>query len=87
MEKGLNTSVAIQYFFVTDRVKRKDIVIKHCPTADMIVDFFTKPLQGALFHRIQNIILRIKDEMENTYKEYRAKMLRTFGIDDDNGIT
>jgi hypothetical protein len=30
----------VRYFFVTDTAKRKQITICHCPTEDMIGDFF-----------------------------------------------
>jgi hypothetical protein len=29
----------------------------HCPTSDMLADFFTKPLQGALFRKFRSILL------------------------------
>eukprot|EP00978_Attheya_sp_CCMP212_P038772 scaffold195564_cov31-Attheya_sp.AAC.1 len=41
--------INIRYFFVTDRIANKEVSIKWCPTAEMIADFFTKPLQGTLF--------------------------------------
>ena len=51
--------IDIQYFFVTDWVKHGDIWIEYFPTGDMVADFFTKPLQGSLFHKLQAIILNI----------------------------
>ena len=50
--------IDIQYFF-TNRVKCGDIWIKYCPTADMVADFFTKPLQCLLFRKLCAIILNI----------------------------
>jgi hypothetical protein len=49
----------IRYFFVTDHVKAKEILVKYCPTEDMVSDFFTKPLQGSLFRKMRNAILNI----------------------------
>jgi hypothetical protein len=49
--------IDIRYFFITDHVRRDDILITHCPTADMLADFFTKPLQGALFRKFRSILL------------------------------
>ena len=40
-----------------DRLESKGIVVRHCPTLQMIGNFFTKPLQGNLFHRFRNVIL------------------------------
>jgi len=31
--------------------------ITHCPTSDMIADILTKPLQGAAFERLRDLIL------------------------------
>jgi Reverse transcriptase (RNA-dependent DNA polymerase) len=44
----------IRYFFITDKVKHKELTIEYCPTKQMIADFFTKPLQGSLFTWMRN---------------------------------
>lgn len=49
--------IDIRYFFITDRVKKEDLVIMHCPTMKMIADFFTKPLQGSLFRKLRDVIM------------------------------
>jgi hypothetical protein len=51
--------IHIRYFFVTNRVKNGEVRIKHCPTGDMVANFFTKPLQGSLFQKLHAIILNI----------------------------
>jgi len=51
--------INIRYFFVKDRVDSKEIKIEHCPTEDMIADYFTKPLQGALFIKLRNLIMNV----------------------------
>ena len=33
--------------------------IKWCPTGDMIVDFVTKPLQGASFHKFRDLTMGV----------------------------
>jgi hypothetical protein len=62
-EKGRSTSgrtrhVSIRYFFVKDRIDSREIEIKYVPSESMIADFFTKPLQGALFVRLRDAILK-----------------------------
>jgi hypothetical protein len=62
-EKGRSTSgrtrhVSIRYFFVKDRIESEDIAITYVPSDAMIADFFTKPMQGALFVRLRNAILK-----------------------------
>ena len=49
--------VDIRYFWIKDRTNANDINIRHCPTTLMLADFFTKPLQGALFTRFRDVIL------------------------------
>jgi hypothetical protein len=49
--------IDIRYFFITDHSQRANISIVHCPTTDMLADFFTKPLQGALFCKFRSILL------------------------------
>ena len=65
--KGSN-HINIQYFFITDRIKQKEIQVKHCPTGEMIADYFTKPLQGSLFRKFRNMILGVD---ENNYDQYK----------------
>ena len=54
---GNSRHIDVRYFFVSDRVKKKEVKIKYCPTDLMIADYFTKPLQGKLFHTLRNIIM------------------------------
>ena len=68
--------IRIKYFFVTDRIKNKDLRIQYCPTDDMIADFFTKPLQGALYVKHRNNILGIKEEDMALYLEEYAQYHR-----------
>ena len=49
--------IDIRYFFITDHSKRNCIRITHCPTEDMLADFFTKPLQGSLFRKFRAVLL------------------------------
>ena len=53
--KHINT----RYFFVTDRIEKGDLTVEWCPTEDMTGDFFTKPLQGALFRRFRDLIMGV----------------------------
>jgi hypothetical protein len=49
--------INVRYFFVKDRIDKGEIKIEHCPTDDMIADFFTKPLQGQKFIKFRNKIM------------------------------
>ena len=41
--------INVRYFLITDRIKKGDLIIVHCPTDMLIADFYTKPLQGKQF--------------------------------------
>ena len=66
----------VRYFFVTDKVKNKEMRIEHCPTNDMIADYFTKPLQGSLFYKLRSLILNTdssdKDDTVNDIDDMTA---------------
>jgi hypothetical protein len=49
----------IQYFFIKDQVNFKHVKIEHCPTGDMLANFFTKPLQGMQFQKLQEQTMNI----------------------------
>jgi hypothetical protein len=49
----------IRYFFVKDRVASKELSIEHCPTEDMVADYFTKLLQGKLFYKLRDLVMNI----------------------------
>ena len=46
--------IAIKYFFISDRIIKKEVNTNHMSTGDMIVDVFTKPLQGTLFKKLRD---------------------------------
>jgi hypothetical protein len=35
------------------------VTVKWCPTEDMTADFWTKPLQGASFRRMRDLIMGV----------------------------
>jgi Reverse transcriptase (RNA-dependent DNA polymerase)/Zinc knuckle len=49
--------INIRYFFIKDRIASGGLRVVHCPTSVMLADFYTKPLQGALFKRFRAVIL------------------------------
>jgi len=55
----------IRYYFVTDRVRAKELSITYCPTGDMWADIHTKPLQGAKFTKFRRLILNLQDDKQN----------------------
>jgi hypothetical protein len=51
--------INIWYFFITDRVNKGNVSLVWCLTGDMIRDFMTKPLQGALFQKFRDQIMGV----------------------------
>jgi hypothetical protein len=47
--------INIRYFFITDRIIKEEVSVVWFPTGDMIGDYATKPLQGALFRKLETI--------------------------------
>jgi hypothetical protein len=56
--------INIRYFFITDRIQKGEVSVKWCPTGDMIGDFMTKPLQGALFKKFRDQIMGVVPAQE-----------------------
>ena len=51
--------INIRYYFVTDRIRKKELTVEWCPTGDMIGDYMTKPNQGALFKKFRDQIMGV----------------------------
>jgi hypothetical protein len=49
--------INIRYFWIKDQTKDANITVRHCPTLEMLADFFTKPLQGELFKKFKAVLL------------------------------
>lgn len=47
----------IRFFFVKDKVEKKEVTIKYEPTEAMIADCITKPLQGKMFQKFRDAIM------------------------------
>ena len=71
----------IRYFYVTEQVKKKAVHVTHCPTEEMVGDFFTKPLQGSLFVKMRNYIMGSE---EPGYQVLPRSVLRKHNFDNEN---
>ena len=63
-EKGAPASsntkhMDIRYFYVANRIERGEAKLVHTGTADMVADFFTKPLHGAMFEKMRALVMNI----------------------------
>jgi hypothetical protein len=49
--------IAIRRFVAVDKVTKGEILIEHCPTAEMVADILTKPMGGSPFYHLRDIML------------------------------
>jgi hypothetical protein len=64
-EKGRSTNkrtrhIGIRFFFIHDRIEKGEIRLEYLPTAEMVADILTKPLQGDLFRRLRKLLLNME---------------------------
>ena len=78
--------IDIRYFWITDRLKQEGIGVQYCPTEIMLADFFTKPLQGALFRKFRAIILNLEDDEANPSAQSGDTDGTTTIVNDDSGV-
>ena len=50
-------TINIRYFAIKDSVDKDELESLHCPTDEILEDFFTNPLQGTKFLAFRNLIL------------------------------
>jgi len=55
---GNSRHIDIRYFFVKDRIDKKEVKVAYCPASIILADFFTKPLQGQLFQKFRKVLMR-----------------------------
>ncbi len=70
--------INIRYFFVTDRVAKGKMIIRYCPTKEMLADFLTKPLQGTPFRQFRDTIMNI-DPATQTDADRRSVLEQVSG--------
>jgi hypothetical protein len=51
--------INIRCFFISNRVNKGEVSVVWCPTGNMIADYATKPLQGALFCKFRYQIMGV----------------------------
>jgi len=52
--------IKVKYFFVKQYLDNGEFQLKHCPTQEMVADILTKPLQGATFLELRDLLLGYK---------------------------
>ena len=54
---GNTRHINIRYFFIKDRIDKKEVKIEYCPTGLMLADYYTKPLMGAKFQEFRHYVM------------------------------
>ena len=49
------------YFFITNHIKQKEVIIEYFPTEEITSNCFTKPVQGTTFRQHRATIINFKD--------------------------
>jgi hypothetical protein len=60
--------INIRYFYITDQIKEGKVSVTYCPTLEMVLDYFTKPLQGSLFRTHRNEIMGLSESEAHKFK-------------------
>ena len=53
--------INVRYYFIKDKIDSKELIVKWCPTDDMVADYTTKPLSGEKFAQFRKAILNLKN--------------------------
>ena len=54
---GNSRHINVRYFFVKDRIDKKELKVEYCPTHLMLADYFSKPLRGKLFREQREYLM------------------------------
>jgi len=72
----------IRFFFIKDQVESKEVCIEYYPTGEMLADFFTKPLQGKQFYKLQDQVMNI-DPDSKYHSDNRSVLSEKCEVTDD----
>ena len=82
MGKG-SKHINVRYFFVVDKMEKKDVKMVYYPTEKMIANYSTKPTQGSLFVYQRNTIMGAKENEFAMHKTWYEKVLRKYELWDE----
>ena len=75
----------LRYYFVKEHVDSGAITIQHCPTQEMIADYYTKPVQGSLFGKLRDAIMNI--DPSSPYHSSHRSVLRVSETENSDSET
>jgi hypothetical protein len=72
--------INVRYFFVIDKINKKEVKIVYCPTEKMVADFSSKLLQGKIFIIHRNTMLGISADEFDMYKQWYKEALQRYDL-------
>ena len=75
--------IHVRYFFIVDCIEKKEMKLLYYPTEEMIIDYSSKPTQGALFIWQRNVIQGINENIFPIYKAWYRRVLERYGLWDN----
>ena len=54
---GNSRHINVRYFFVKDRIDKRELKVEYCHTLLILADYFTKPLMGERFRDLRDFIM------------------------------
>ena len=70
--------IDIRYQLINDHVKKGDITVEMCPTAEMVADIMTKPLQPDLHYRTTARMMGKATQMSKHSEDDLQETLKSF---------
>ena len=72
---GNSRHINIRYFFIKDRIDKKEVKVEYCPTHLMLADYFTKALRGKQFQLQREYIMgwRPISELLQSIRDHKIK--------------
>ena len=72
--------IHVRYYYAVDKLKSKELKVIYCPTEDLAAGYSSKPLQGSLFAKHRNVILGVREEDFDLYKEMYVPVLKQYDL-------
>ena len=67
--------INIRYSFITERFTNGEVSVVWCPTGDMIGEYMTKTLQGAMFRKSRQQIIEVIPDTDTVPVNFKVEQL------------
>ena len=70
---GRTKYINIRYYFIKYQIDCGDVTVQHCPTDNMVADYFTNPLQGRKFREFSAHIMGLEWRLVPVNKSHTSQ--------------